>query len=40
MALDQPDYSDEYVAGVLKKDAAASSIKYSAVGLQAFLTKR
>jgi len=40
MASGQQDYSDEYVANVLKRDAESSSIKYSAIGLQAFLPKR
>ncbi|MCJ1366077.1 hypothetical protein MMC16_005202 [Acarospora aff. strigata] len=35
------DYmSDEYVAGLLKKDAKDSTIKYSALGLQALLPRR
>ena len=32
--------SDDYVAGILKKDARDSSIKYSAFGLEAMLPKR
>lgn len=32
--------SEEYVADVLKKDAKDSSIKYSVMGLEAFLPKR
>lgn len=31
------DFSDDYVAQLLAKDAKESSIKYSAVGLEAFL---
>lgn len=30
------DFSDEYIAGLLAKDAKESSIKYSAMGLEAF----
>ena len=33
-------FSDDLVADLLKKDARESSIKYSALGLQAFLPKR
>ena len=32
--------SEEYVADLLKKDAKDSSVKYSAMGLEAFLPKR
>lgn len=35
------DYmSDDYVAGLIKKDAKDSTIKYSALGLQALLPRR
>ncbi len=34
------ELSDDYVAGVLKDDAKSRSIKYSVMGLQAFLPKR
>ncbi len=40
MASDYTEYSDEYVAGVLKKDAKNGSIKYSSLGIQAFLPTR
>ncbi|KAI9793585.1 MAG: hypothetical protein M1833_000730 [Piccolia ochrophora] len=36
----QDSLSDDVVAAALKKDARESSIKYSALGLQAFLPKR
>lgn len=32
--------TDDYVASLLAKDAKESSIKYSAMGLQAFLPQR
>ena len=32
--------SDEFVAGLLKKDAQDSTMKYSALGLQALLPRR
>lgn len=32
--------SDEYVAGLLKKDAKDSTTKYSALGLQVLLPRR
>lgn len=35
------DYmSDDYVAKLMTKDAGESSLKYSAIGLQALLPKR
>ncbi|KAI9668328.1 MAG: hypothetical protein M1829_005532 [Trizodia sp. TS-e1964] len=34
------NFSDEFIASALKKDARDSSIRYSALGLQAFLPKR
>ena len=34
------ELSDDYVAKLLTKDAKESTIKYSALGLQAFLPKR
>ncbi len=40
IASDYTEYSDEYVAGVLKKDAKTSSIKYASLGPQAFLPTR
>lgn len=40
MPLGGEDYSDEYVAGALKREALASASKYSAVGLEAFRPKR
>lgn len=34
------ELSDDYVAGLLANDAKDSSIKYSALGLQAFLPNK
>jgi hypothetical protein len=34
------DFSDDYIAGLLAKDARDSSIKYSSLGLEAFLPNR
>ena len=34
------DLADDYVAELLKQDAKASSIRYSALGLEAFLPRR
>ncbi|KZF20471.1 hypothetical protein L228DRAFT_285173 [Xylona heveae TC161] len=39
MSADTP-FSDDYVANLLKKDARDSSVRYSALGLQAFLPQR
>jgi hypothetical protein len=38
--MDDADFSDDYVASLLAKDAKESSIKYSALGLEAFLPSR
>jgi len=38
-AANAPD-EDEYIAQLLAKDARDSSLKYSAVGMQAFMPKR
>jgi len=39
-ALDDPTSNDDYVAQLLAKDARESSIKYSALGMQAYLPRR
>ncbi|KAL2009049.1 hypothetical protein VTN00DRAFT_7243 [Thermoascus crustaceus] len=39
-ALDDPTSDDDYVAQLLAKDARESSIKYSALGMQAYMPRR
>lgn len=38
--LHEENFSDDYVANLLAKDAKGLSAKYSSSGLQAFLPKR
>lgn len=37
---DADSLTDDFVAGILAKDAKESSIKYSAVGIDAFLPSK
>jgi hypothetical protein len=37
---DADPFSDEYVAGLMAKDAEKSAIKYSALGMEAFLSSK
>jgi hypothetical protein len=37
---DTDSFSDEYVANILAKDAERSAIKYSALGMEAFLPSK
>ncbi|KAL1870397.1 hypothetical protein Plec18167_007532 [Paecilomyces lecythidis] len=39
-AIDDPTNSDDYVAQLLAKDARDSSLKYSALGMQAYMPRR
>ncbi|KAJ9361830.1 hypothetical protein C8Q69DRAFT_494402 [Paecilomyces variotii] len=39
-AIDDPTNSDDYVAQLLAKDARDSSLKYSALGMQAYMHRR
>ncbi|GAD92309.1 predicted protein [Paecilomyces variotii No. 5] len=39
-AIDDPTDSDDYVAQLLAKDARDSSLKYSALGMQAYMPRR
>lgn len=39
-AIDDPTSNDEYVAQLLARDARDRSLKYSALGLEAYLPRR
>jgi hypothetical protein len=40
MSKNNEELSDDFVASLLSKEASEKNIKYSALGLQAFLPKR